>query len=256
VYWSCPAQKPVERALSQCCFHFWDLAKGVPQMGRMINTCLWPAAFVLGSLLGTAAPALAQCSEPIAPTGINGVTATTEQMKAALANASNFIAQSDAYQQCLIDVLEAAKAQAAANQQPFDSSIVQTTGDLVAANQRLKESVANQVNVALGDFKNSHGVPAAPAFVVNCTVTSVGPGMVGMGNTASYSFNFAAGTVSHGGTDSKIDKQSDQIINFSDDGGKRQFTFDRYSGQLSEAWIYGNLNQWWTSSCKTAQRQF
>jgi len=127
-----------------------------------LDRWLSPAVFVLGSLLGTAAPALAQCAEPVAPAGINGATATNEQMKIALANVSNFIAQSDAFQTCLVNAFEAAKAQAAANQQPFDTSIEQTAEGLIEANQRLKESVGNAVNAALSDFKNSHGVAQGP----------------------------------------------------------------------------------------------
>jgi hypothetical protein len=127
-------------------------------MGRMTSRWLSPAVFVLGSLLGTATPALAQCAEPVAPAGINGAAATAEQMKYALDNVSNYIAQSDSYQTCLVNAIEAAKAQAAANQQPFDSSIEQTTEGLIEANQRLKEAVGNAVNAALSDFKNSHGV--------------------------------------------------------------------------------------------------
>ena len=49
-----------------------------------------------------------------------GAALTADQMRAAMADARNFIAQSDVYQDCLMKELDAAKTQAGAAGQPLD----------------------------------------------------------------------------------------------------------------------------------------
>lgn len=76
-------------------------------------------------LIGGSLPALAQdnCRAPAVPVAPNGRAATQAQMMAAAGDARNFIAQSDVYQQCMLDYVKAQKDLAAKNKQPFDPSI-------------------------------------------------------------------------------------------------------------------------------------
>jgi len=64
---------------------------------------------------------------------------TADQMRAAMADARNFIAQSGVYQECLINEVEAAKTQAAAAGQPFDPAIETGARAKVEASQKAQE---------------------------------------------------------------------------------------------------------------------
>lgn len=109
-------------------------------------------------MLGSAAPALAQsaCTEPAAPAAVDGTTATADQIRAAIAAAKGFIAQSDVYQECLGKEVEAAKAQAAADKKPFDQSIADTAMAKADANQKEKEKVGADINASIGVYKKAH----------------------------------------------------------------------------------------------------
>src|ERR1044072_4420418 len=70
-------------------------------------------------------PALGQglCTEPIMPIPPDGAAATADQMRSAMADARNFIAQSGVYQDCLAKEVEDAKSQAVAGGQVFEPSV-------------------------------------------------------------------------------------------------------------------------------------
>jgi hypothetical protein len=108
-------------------------------------------------------PAFAQmgCSNPIAPSAVNGASATEQQMKDAKADVLNFMKSSDDYQQCLLNQVKAAKAEAAKhtgdkNAKPFDPAIETSATASIDANQRLKEKVGAEFNGAVAGYKASH----------------------------------------------------------------------------------------------------
>jgi hypothetical protein len=103
-----------------------------------------------------AGPALAQsaCVEPVAPAPVkNPVSA--DQMRAAMADAHTFIAQSSVYQDCLIKEVEAAKAQAAASGAPFEPMIETSALYKVEASKKAQEQVGATANQALIAYKNA-----------------------------------------------------------------------------------------------------
>jgi len=104
------------------------------------------------------APAFAQssCSAPIPPAAPDGRTATQQQMVGAVGDAKSFIAQSDVYQQCLLDYVQAQKDQATKDKKPFDASIESTAMKQVADNQAAKVKAGSDINTAIGDYKAAH----------------------------------------------------------------------------------------------------
>jgi len=63
---------------------------------------------LIAALLLGATPVLGQslCLEPAVPMPLDGAAATADQMRAAMAEARNFIAQSGVYQDCLMKEVE------------------------------------------------------------------------------------------------------------------------------------------------------
>ena len=104
------------------------------------------------------APAFAQsnCSAPIPPAAPDGHTASQQQMVGAVGDAKSFIAQSDVYQQCLLDYVQAQKDQATKDKKPFDTSIETTAMKQVADNQAAKVKTGADINTAIGDYKAAH----------------------------------------------------------------------------------------------------
>jgi hypothetical protein len=109
-------------------------------------------------MLGSAAPALAQsaCTEPATPAAVDGATASADEIRAGIAAAKSFIAQSDVYQECLGKEVEAAKAQAAADKKPFDQSIADAAMAKAETNQKAKEKVGADINASIGVYKKAH----------------------------------------------------------------------------------------------------
>lgn len=106
-----------------------------------------------------AAPAMAQgtaCVEPTPPVPVDGAAATADQLRAAMADARNFMAQSDIYQNCLQAEVEAAKTQAAADGRPVDPAIEADAKAAIAASQKAKEKVGLAVNSSLTAYKQAH----------------------------------------------------------------------------------------------------
>ena len=104
------------------------------------------------------APAFAQsnCSAPIPPAAPDGHTASQQQMVGAVGDAKSFIAQSDVYQQCLLDYVQAQKDQATKDKKPFDASIETAAMKQVADNQAAKIKTGSDINTAIGDYKAAH----------------------------------------------------------------------------------------------------
>jgi hypothetical protein len=113
---------------------------------------------LIAALLLGAAPAMAQdlCVEPVMPMPVDGAAATADQMRTALADARNFIAQSGLYQECLTREVEAAKAQAAAAGQPFEPTIETSARAKLDASLKAQERVGAMTNNAMASFKNTH----------------------------------------------------------------------------------------------------
>jgi hypothetical protein len=103
-------------------------------------------------------PAFAQsnCAAPIPPAAPDGRTATQQQMVAAVNDAKNFIAQSDVYQQCLLDYVQAQKDQAANSKKKFDASIAADANKKIAQNQAEKQQTGNAINAAVNLYKTTH----------------------------------------------------------------------------------------------------
>jgi len=115
-------------------------------------------AFVLGVSSAVARLAVAQtlCTEPAMPAPVDGNAASADQMRAAMAEARNFIAQSSVYQDCLMQEVDAAKAQATTSGQAFDSAIEAGARTKVDASKKAQEKVGGEASNAMAAFKNAH----------------------------------------------------------------------------------------------------
>jgi hypothetical protein len=104
------------------------------------------------------APALAQpvCTEPPLPPPVDGTNVKPDQLRAAVAAAKGFIAESDVYQNCLMGELDAAKTQAGTEGHPLDPTVESQTRLRLAANQKTKEKVGTEINIAIDVFKKTH----------------------------------------------------------------------------------------------------
>jgi hypothetical protein len=105
-------------------------------------------------ILASAGPAFAQadCSEPIAPTQVDGSKATLKQISDASHDTNVFMHQSDDYQACLLRYLADQKAQAEKNKVPLDDSIPQGVQDKINENQNLKLQVGGEFHTSFVAF--------------------------------------------------------------------------------------------------------
>jgi hypothetical protein len=117
----------------------------------------------VGFVVLSAMPAFAQmgCSDPIAPTAVDGSKATKQQMIDAHSDVTTFMKASDDYQSCLLNQVKAAKADAvkhasAHDAKPFDPTIETNANARIDGNQRLKEKVGAEYNAAVAGYKASH----------------------------------------------------------------------------------------------------
>jgi hypothetical protein len=106
-------------------------------------------------LPGRAGMAQEACVEPPAPAPVDGAQVNEEQMRAAMAAARNFIAQSDVYQACLASTVDAAKTQATADGKPLDPAVESTAKAKADANQKVKERVGVEINTAISVYKKT-----------------------------------------------------------------------------------------------------
>jgi hypothetical protein len=109
-------------------------------------------ALVAALLMGTAAPALAQtaCTAPTAPTAIDGSHATKDQMVAYHTAVTSYISQSDVYQKCLQDDIDAQTAAAKKNNTAYDPK---PDTQAAADNQKSKQDQADKYKDVLAAYK-------------------------------------------------------------------------------------------------------
>jgi hypothetical protein len=96
------------------------------------------------------------CPEPPAPAPVDGAQVSEDQMRAAAAAARDFIAQSDVYQVCLANAVDAARTQAAADGKSFDQAVEIAARARADANQKVKERVGAEINTAISIYKQTH----------------------------------------------------------------------------------------------------
>ena len=107
--------------------------------------------FFLALCLCAATPALAQCVAPVPPVPLEGAAASAEQLRTAMAQAREFIAQSDIYQGCVSSEMEATDL---TNTSP--KAVEASIKARIAANQAMKEKVGTAANSAMQAYKLAH----------------------------------------------------------------------------------------------------
>jgi hypothetical protein len=90
------------------------------------------------------------------PTPVDGAAATADQMRSAMSEARNFIAQSGVYQECLVKEAEDAKSQAVAGGQAFEPSVEASARAKVDVSKKAQERVGATLNGAMAAYKNAH----------------------------------------------------------------------------------------------------
>jgi hypothetical protein len=118
-----------------------------------LNYAIAALVCALAFLPGQAGMAQDACVEPSEPAPVDGAQLSENQMRAAAAAARSFIAQSDVYQVCLANTLDAAKTQAGADGKPLDPMLESTLKAKAEANQKVKEKVGAEINAAIGVYK-------------------------------------------------------------------------------------------------------
>ncbi|HEX4637460.1 MAG TPA: hypothetical protein VH189_14845 [Rhizomicrobium sp.] len=115
-------------------------------------------ATLLTALLLGASPAMGQslCVEPTMPMPVDGAAATADQMRAAMADARNFIAEAGVYQECLTKEVEDAKSQAATSGQAFEPSVEAAARARMDVSRKAQERVGVTLNNAMAAYKNAH----------------------------------------------------------------------------------------------------
>ena len=103
-------------------------------------------AILAGSACASAAQEI--CVEPVVPAALDGQL-SPDRMRAGLADARHFIAQSRLYQDCLLKEVEAAKLQAAISGMPFEPMIETSARIKVAASEKAQDDVGMAVNRAI-----------------------------------------------------------------------------------------------------------
>lgn len=127
-------------------------------MDRRVRSAFGMAILACAFALARGSAGVAQdaCVVPAQPAPVDGAQVSEDQMRAAAAAARNFIAQSDVYQACLANVLDAAKTQASADGQPLDPNLEATIKAKADANQKVKERVGIEINTAISVYKQTH----------------------------------------------------------------------------------------------------
>jgi hypothetical protein len=112
----------------------------------------------VAALLCAPVPVLAQseCSQPQVPPLVDGARAKPDQLRAAMAAARKFIAESDVYQSCLAAELDAAKTQAGADGRRLDGTLENQMRLKLTAIQKSKDKVGAEINAAVDIYKKRH----------------------------------------------------------------------------------------------------
>jgi hypothetical protein len=99
------------------------------------------------------------CTEPTEPAFVgyvDGNQATESEMLAAADQAKAFISQSDAFQLCLVNKLNAAKAEALKTAKTLDSNLEASIRSRIDSNQHQKEVIGTEINTAIMVYKSAH----------------------------------------------------------------------------------------------------
>jgi len=87
---------------------------------------------------------------------VDGAVASADQMRSAMADARNFIAQAGVYQECLVKEVDDAKSQAASAGQPFEASVESVARAKLDVSKKAQEKVGATLNNAMAAYKNNH----------------------------------------------------------------------------------------------------
>jgi len=90
------------------------------------------------------------------PMPVDGAVASADQMRSAMADARNFIAQAGVYQECLVKEVDDAKSQAASAGQPFEASVESVARAKLDVSKKAQEKVGATLNNAMAAYKNAH----------------------------------------------------------------------------------------------------
>lgn len=90
------------------------------------------------------------------PMPVDGAVASADQMRSAMADARNFIAQAGVYQECLVKEVDDAKSQAASAGQPFEASVESVARAKLDVSKKAQEKVGATLNNAMAAYKNTH----------------------------------------------------------------------------------------------------
>jgi len=123
---------------------------------KLLIAAVLLAAVPVAHLVTGPAKAQSLCTEPTLPMPVDGTAATADQMRAVMAAARDFIAQSGLYQECLQKEVDGAKSQAAAAGQPIEPALEAGVHAKIDASKKAQERVGVTVNNALAAYKNSH----------------------------------------------------------------------------------------------------
>ena len=125
--------------------------------GLCVRVKLLIAAALLAAVAHLAtgtAKAQSLCTEPTMPMPVDGTAATADQMRAVMAAARDFIAQSGLYQECLQKEVDGAKSQAGG--QASEPALETSVHAKIDASKKAQERVGITVNNALAAYKNAH----------------------------------------------------------------------------------------------------
>ena len=114
-------------------------------------------AFALATAVW-AIPAIAQpvCVEPIPPAAPDPRKATPQQMHDAVNDAKAFISQSDVYQLCLANYIQAQRDEAVKEKTPFDAAMAANLQKKIDSNQAAKIRTGAEINDAVSAYKLAH----------------------------------------------------------------------------------------------------
>ena len=115
-------------------------------------------ALLIGLALTLAGGPLAQaaCTRPVAPVNPDPATATLDRIVAAKNQVAAFIADSDAYQTCMLDDIKAQKDAAKKSKIKFDKAVDKAAQAEIDANQADKEAAGTGFNALVKAYKAAH----------------------------------------------------------------------------------------------------
>lgn len=100
------------------------------------------------------------CQNPVVPAAVDGATATTDAMRAAIKNVNDYQASVEKYKQCVSDYVTAQNAAADKEKKPHDATMIQVEGDKVTAADAAKQKAVDGINASIAAYKAAHAKPA------------------------------------------------------------------------------------------------